>query len=158
VGAGGNISEATKDTLVDSLYLPGAITIGTSAGFTARLGANTMAQGTVFGAKYGYLFFATKGGFLKGDSNYGTQVSTTLGCLTGGSSCPTKEGIKDITEAAEVKPFKAPPKEPLGFTMSKTVIGGALIRVGQHLVGFVYLLEPPLGPLIMVVVRMALEG
>ena len=158
VGAGGNISEAAEDTLVGSSYLPGAIAIGTSAGFTAWLGANAVAQGTVFGAKYGYLFFATKGGFLKGDSNYVTQVSTTLGCLTGGSGCPTKEGIKDITKAAEVKPLKAPPEEPFSSAMPKAVIGGALIRVRQRFVGFVYLLEPLLGSLIMVVVRMMLEG
>jgi len=157
-GASGNISEATKDTLLDSPHLSGAITIGASAGLTAWFGANTMAQGAVFGARYSYLLFAAKGGFLKGDSNSVMQVGTAPGCLTGGSSCPTEESVEDITKAAEVKPLKASPKEPFGSTMSKAVIGGALIRVRQHFVGFVYLLELLLGSSLVVVVGMMLEG
>jgi len=69
------------------------------------------------------------------------KVITTLWSLTGSRVYPTKEGIKDVTKTAEIKPFKAPPEKPLSSTMPKAVIGSALVRVGEYLIGFVYLLE-----------------
>ncbi|GAI48204.1 unnamed protein product, partial [marine sediment metagenome] len=81
--AGCGCSEATKDTLLDSPYLAGAITVGASAGLTTWLTANTLAQGAVLGARYTYLLFTTKGGLFKGDSKLVAEVSTAPWSLTG---------------------------------------------------------------------------
>ena len=51
LSAGGSMNEATEDALLDSLYLPGAITARASAGLTTGLGANTLAQGAVLSAR-----------------------------------------------------------------------------------------------------------
>jgi hypothetical protein len=80
------------------------------------------------------------------------QVSTPLGCLAGGSSCPAEEGVENITKAAEVKSFKASPEKPLSTTMPKAVIGSTLISVGEHFVSFIYLFKPLFGPIIAVAV------
>ena len=42
--------------------------------------------------------------------------------------------------------------------MTKAVVGGALVRVREHFVGLVYLLELPLSITITVMVRMILES
>jgi len=52
LATGGSSTEATKDTLMDSAYLPGAITVGASAGLTAWFATNTLTQGAVLGAGY----------------------------------------------------------------------------------------------------------
>jgi len=41
--AGGGMGETTEDGLLDVAYLPGAITIGASSGFSTRLTAYTVA-------------------------------------------------------------------------------------------------------------------
>ena len=86
------------------------------------------------------------------------QVSTPLGRLASSSSCPSKEGVKNITKAAEVKSFKAPSEKPLSATMPKAVIGSALIRIGEHFVSFIYLFKLLLSPIIAVVVRVVFES
>ncbi len=86
------------------------------------------------------------------------QVSTSLWGLSGRRSCPPKEGVKDITKATDVKPFKALPEEPFAITMSEAVIGSALIRVRERFVGFVYLLKLLLSPVLAVMVGVILEG
>jgi len=78
--------------------------------------------------------------------------------LAGSSSCPAEEGIKDITKATKVEPFEAPAEKALGTAMPKAVIGGSLIRVGEHFVCLVYLLKSVLGPIITVVVGVIFEG
>ena len=42
--AGGDIGEATKEALLDSAHLPGAITVGASCWLSSWLGAHTLAQ------------------------------------------------------------------------------------------------------------------
>jgi len=108
--AGGNIGEATEDTLLDPPYLSGAITVGASAGLTTRFGADTVAQRAIFGAGYGYLLVTAKGGFLEVNRNSVMQVNPAPGCLTRGGRGTAKEGIKDVTEATEIKPLKASPE------------------------------------------------
>jgi len=156
--AGGGCSEATKDTLLDSPYLAGAITVGASAGLTTWFTANTLAQGAVLGARYTYLLFTTKGGLFKGDSKLVAEVSTAPWSLAGGRGCSPEEGFKDVTKATEIKPFKTSPEEPLSTAMPKAVIGSALVRVSEYLVGLVYLLKPVRSPILAVVVRVILKG
>jgi len=156
--AGCSCSEATKDTLLDSLYLAGAITVGASAGLTTWLAANTLAQGAVLGAGYTYLLFTTKGGLFKGDSKLVAEVSTASWSLTGGRGCSTEEGFKDVTKATEIKSFKTSPEKPLSTAMPKAVIGSTFIRVSEYLVGLVYLLKPLRSPILAVVVGVILKG
>ena len=86
------------------------------------------------------------------------QVGTRLGRLAGGSSCPLEKGVKNIAKTAEVKSFKAPPENSLSTTVPKAVIGNALIRVGEHFVGFIYLFKLLLGPIITIAVGVILKG
>jgi len=86
------------------------------------------------------------------------KVSPALRCLAScGSGAPTKESIEDTANTLKAKSLKAMPKEAF-TTMSEAVIGGSLFRVREHFVGFVYLLELLLGPIILVMVGMILEG
>jgi hypothetical protein len=97
-----------------------------------------MTQGAVLNARYIYLFFSTKGGLLKGDSNVVVKVSTVLRCLTARSSrSPSKKGVKDITEATEIKPVKAPLKGPFVTAVPEAVVSGTFIRVREHFKGLV---------------------
>jgi hypothetical protein len=127
--AGGDIGKTAEYGLLNPTYLPGAITIGATIRFTTRLTAPSMAQGTIFNAGYTYLFFATKGRLLKGDSEPAVEVSTTLWSLTGGRSRPTEKSVKDVTEAAKIKPLKTSPKNPPGTTKPKAVIGSPPVLV-----------------------------
>jgi len=86
------------------------------------------------------------------------EVSTLTGAVTGGSGCPAKEGVKDIAKATEAKPLKALSKGSLGTLMSKAVIGSTLIRIREHLICVIYLLEPLLSPVSVVVVGVIFEG
>jgi len=156
--AGGGISETTEDGLLHPAYLPGTITIWAASGLAAWLTANTMAQGTILGARYTHLLFTTKDRLFKGNSETIVQVSTAPWSLAGGRSRPTEEGIKDVTKTTEIKSLKTPPEKSLSTTMSKAVIGSALVRVGEHLIGFVYLLKPVRSPIPMVMVGMILKG
>ena len=156
--AGGNVGEAPKDVLLHPAYLSAAVTVGALAGWTIWRVTSTLAQRAVLSAGYIYLLFDTKGCLLEGDGNPVAEVGTGLWRLAGGRSCPAKEGIKDITKAAEIKSLKASPEEPFTATVSKAVIGSAFIRVGEHFVGFVYLLKPLLSSFLVVMVRMIAEG
>jgi hypothetical protein len=158
LATGVSSSEATKDALLDSVYLPGAITVGASAGLTTWFATNTLTQGAVLGARYIYLLFATKGCLVKGNGNRVTEVGTTLWSLTGSSGCPTKEGIENITKATEVKALKASSEKTLSTAVSKAVISSALFRVREHFISFIHLFELVCSPVIMVMVRMILEG
>jgi hypothetical protein len=158
LATGVSSSEATKDALLDSVYLPGAITVGASAGLTTWFATNTLTQGAVLGARYIYLLFATKGCLLKVNSNPVVQVSTALWSLTSGSSCPAEEGVKDIAKAAEVEAFKASAERSFGTAVAKAVIGSALIGVGEHFVSLICLLKFLPGIIIMVMVRVILKG
>ncbi len=156
--AGSGVNEATKQSLVGTANLPGAIAIGAPAGLATWLTANTVAQGAIFSTRYIYLLFATKGGFLKGDSNAVAQVGATLWCLAGSSGCPTKESIEYIAKAAEVEAFKASPERYSDTAVTKAVIDRALIGVGEHFVSLIYLLEFLPGIIITVMVRVILKG
>jgi hypothetical protein len=156
--ASSGVGEAAEEALLDSAHLPSAITVGASGGLTARFAANTLAQQAVLGAGYGYLFFTTQGGFLKGDGNSAAEVGTTLWCLVGGSGSPAKEGVEDIAEAAKVKALKASPEKSFGTTVAKAVIGSPLIWGRERFIGFVYLFESFPRLIIMIVVGVIFKG
>jgi hypothetical protein len=78
--------------------------------------------------------------------------------LTGSSGCPTKEGIENITKATEVKALKASPEKALSTAVSKAVISSALFKVREHFISFIHLLELVCSPVLVVMVRMILEG
>jgi len=86
------------------------------------------------------------------------EVSAAPWCLAGSRGHSAKEGIKYIAEATKVKALKAPPEKSLGTTMPKAVIGSALIRVTEHLKGFVYLLKLLLSSILVVTVRVILQS
>ena len=50
LGAGSGTGETTEYTLLDSVHLPAAITVGAAAGLATRFTANALAQGAVLGA------------------------------------------------------------------------------------------------------------
>jgi hypothetical protein len=161
LATGVSSSEATKDALLDSVYLPGAITVGASAGLTTWFATNTLTQGAVLGARYIYLLFATKGCLLKVNSNPVVQVSTALWSLTSGSSFPSKEVIKvlkNASDTAKSEAFEASPERSFGTAVSKAVIGSVLIGVGEHFVSLICLLKFLPGIIIMVMVRVILKG
>jgi hypothetical protein len=137
LGAGGNVSKAAEDTLLNPAYLPPAITARAAAGLAAWFRAGTLAQGAALSARYSYLLPATEGCLGKGNSYPGVQVSaaprypSSIGC------CSTEEGVKNITKAAEAKVFKALSEKAVGTTMPEAVIGSPLISISENLVGFV---------------------
>jgi hypothetical protein len=153
-----DISEATKDTLLNTAHLPGAITAGASSRLATRLAADALTQGAMLSAQNIYLLLATERCFLKGDTDIIVKVSTALWCLAGSRSYSAKEGIKDIAKTAEVKALKAPSEKPFGTTMPKTVIGGAFIRIREHFVSLIYLFKFFPGGIIVVMVRVIFKG
>jgi len=86
------------------------------------------------------------------------EVGTAPWCLTGSRSYSAKEGVKDIAKTAKVKALKSPPEKSFGTTVPKAVIGSALIRVTEHFVSLIYLLEFFPGSIIVVMVGVILKG
>ena len=158
LSAGSNIREAAKDSLLNPPHLPGAITVRALGRFGAWPGASTLTQGAVLSAQNIYFLLATKGGFLKGNSNIIGEVSTALWPPTDGTGGSAEEGIEDIAKTAEIKALKTAPEGSLSTTVTKAVVGAALIRVREHFVGLIYLLELLLSATITVMVRVILEG
>ena len=76
--------------------------------------------------------------------------------LSAGGGCSTEEGIKDITKA-EVKSIEASPEKTLTTAVTEAVIGGALINIGEYLVGLVDFLELLLSTVSMITVRVILK-
>jgi len=81
-----------------------------------------------------------------------------LGSAAGGCRRAAEEGIEDIPEAAHVEALEAPAEQPLGAAVAVAVVGGALLYIREHLVGFVHLLEPVPRLLVVVMVGVMLEG
>ena len=135
--ADGNVSKAAEDALLNPAYLPPAITARAAAGLATWLRAGTLAQEAALSARYSYLLPATEGCLFKGNSYSRVQVSAAPLCSASSGCCPTKEGIKNITEATEAKALKTLTKPPLGTTMPEAVIGSPLISISENLVGFV---------------------
>jgi hypothetical protein len=157
-GANSDIGEAAKDTLLNTTHLPRAITVGASGGLAAWLAANALTQGAVLSAQDFYLLLAPQRYFLKGDGGVVVEVGTALWRPAGGCGYPAEESVEDITEATKLKALKAPSKKPFGTTMPEAVIGGSFIQVGEHLVSLIYFFEFLPCLVVMVVVRVILEG
>jgi hypothetical protein len=153
--AGGGVSETPEKALVDAAHLPRAIAAGAFLGLGTGLGANAVAQGAVLGAQDTYLFFTAQRRFLKGGGKAVVKVGATLWSLAGGGGDSAEEGIKYIPEAAKVKALLPVSIDP---AVPEAVIGGTLVGVGEDFVGFVDLFEFFPGRIIMVVVRVILEG
>ena len=110
--------------------------------------------------------FAAVGGLLKGNFQLIPQVVALLGALAAGRSAhaAAEQLVENIAHAAHAAKVEAPrPAEGIaihaGSVKAKLVVPGALVRVGQHLVGLVQLLEAGLGLLVVgVQVGVALLG
>ena len=68
--------------------------------------------------------------------------------LTGSRASTAEEGFKDITEATEIESLTAPTEEIIGATVTEAIIGGSLIYIRKHLIGFIDLFKPGLGTVI----------
>jgi len=156
--AGGPGLEAAKNACLNPAHLSRTVTLGAAAWLAARLGTSALAIGTVFQSGYVYFILATEGSVFKGYVYIVVKVSTALRCLACGCGCPTEEGVKNITKPAKIKALKALSEKVTGAGVSKAVIGGTLVRVGEYLIGFTNFLELLRGTIFMVAVRVILES
>jgi hypothetical protein len=161
MGAGSNISKATKDALLNPADPPTTITGRTPTGLASWLRAAAPAQRALLSTRYIYFFLAAEGCLFKSNGYLVMQVGTAPGAPTSSGSGTTKEVIevlKDTAHSTKAKVFKATPEEAINASVPKTVVGRALFRVGKHFIGFVYFLKPCLSPILMVMVRVTLKS
>jgi len=161
MGAGSNIGKATEDALLNSADPPTTITGRALTGLASWLRATAPAQRTLLSARYIYFLLAAESCLFKSNGYLVVQVGTAPLPLSSSTSYTTEEVIKvlkNTAHSAKAKVFKATPEEAIDASVPKTVVGRALFRVGKYLVGFVYFLKPCLSPILMVMVRVALES
>ena len=100
------------------------------------------------------------------DGDTGTNMSMTVGACIGelealGDDCTVAEAAKTAEIAAEAAAKTAGIGVEVGVHTGKAVgiVAGALVRIGQHLIGLAYLLELLLGSLVAgVPVRVVFHG
>mmetsp|Transcript_8074 Transcript_8074/g.15670 ORF Transcript_8074/g.15670 Transcript_8074/m.15670 type:complete len:339 (-) Transcript_8074:288-1304(-) len=130
----------------------GAAGLGAGAG----LGTGAAAGLAAFPARDADLRFLAAGSFLERDFHRVAEVAATVDLLAGRTAprtgSPAEDVSKDVAEGLReaAKAFRTgatPPGAHVGVDagMAVLVIGRALLRVGQHLVGLLGLLELLLG-------------
>ena len=129
-----------------------------------------MAHGTVLDTLDIDLFFAAEGRFFKGQVQPGAHVFAPAGCLlgagpAGGAAEEFTENVAQVAEISESGESAAVARTAAGGIVgvhagkAVLVIAGALLIVGQDLVGLAHLLELLLGVLVTgIPVRVVLHG
>ena len=154
-GGGGGEGEAARSTL--DAHLAGAVAVGADLRGGAAGTARAVAGGAVFGAVEADLLLHASHGLLKGDGHVHPQRSAPLGGVGVGlaltaakpAKAAAEEGAEDVAQVhvAHVEPTEAAATKATGSEVgvhpgvTKLVILGPLVLVGQHLVGLVDLLE-----------------
>jgi hypothetical protein len=137
LGASGNVSKTTEDTLLNPAYLSIAIAARTAAWLAAWFRASTLAHRAALSARYSYLLLTTEGCLFKSNREPSLEVSAAPLRPTSSGCCSTEEGVKNITKAAKAKVFKALIKKALGTIMPEAIIGSPLISIRENFIGFV---------------------
>jgi|TARA_Y100000031_G_scaffold152395_1_gene195454 hypothetical protein len=157
-GTGSDIGEATENALLDSADLAAPPAFGTLVRACTRPTAAAVALRAILDSGYADFFFNPKGGFFQRNGKIAIKVSPLNRSMSGSRRRPTaKESIEDATHAVKAKSLEAATEIVL-TAMSEPVIGTTLIRVREHLVGFVYFLELLFSSVGPIVIGVVLEG
>ena len=173
LGAGGGGGEGKGPAAPLDTDLAAAVAVGADLRGGTRRAAGTVAVVAGFGSVEGDLLLTAEGRLLKADGNRRPQGVALHGAAarTAGAAAEAapEEGAEDIAQVdvAHVKPAEAAKAAPgsaraeigIHTRMAELVVAGALILVGQYLVGLIGLLEFSLGGLVAgVQIRVVLLG
>src|SRR5690606_54802 len=122
-------------------------------GLGARLRARTLACGAAIPGRHANLGDVAVGGLLERDLHRVTQVGAAIDVVAPGSGTTGAEDVaedvaKDIREATGATGSREAARIGVDAGMAEAVVGLALGRLGQDLVGFLDLLELGLGRLV----------
>ena len=141
--AGGDVDELAEDASLGATNLAAAVADGALARLGARLGAQAVADGARLAAVDLDLLLGAEDGLFEGERQAVVEVAAALRLSTPARAA--EEGVEDVAEAADVEAFEGAREGALGAGVPEAVVHGALLRVGEHLVGLVDLLEALLG-------------
>ena len=158
-GTGGNLGELTEQAALGAPHLPLAAASGAGIDRRARFAAVAGAVVADFDAGNGHFPGHAKGRFLESKGQLLLEVAAALRPPGPAAAGIAEKGVENIPETAEnIKAVKGAVKAvAVDPGVAEPVILGALLGVGQHLVGFVDFLELLLGPRILVPVGMKLH-
>ena len=151
----GGLYHSEGSPLADA-YLTGTAALRAGLGLGALGGAAAAAALTGFNLPVSNFFFASLGGFLKGNRHHGFGIAAAAGCIwIGTASAAAKTAAEEAVEnVAKIHAHTAGEGASAACTaaevrvnacMAELVITGALIFIGQHFIGFVDFLELRLG-------------
>ena len=137
----------------------GAVAVRADLRSSAGGAAGAVAVGAGLDAADAYLLRAAEGGLLKGDAQRGAYaLALARGVGVGARPAAAEEGVEyisevdvDVAEASEPAEAGAPASRPEGRIergVAELVVFGAVLLVGEDLVGLLYLLEAGLGLLV----------
>ena len=169
VRAGAHVLDGAKGRVGGGAHLARAVAGGAGLGLRAGLGARALAIFARLVAHEVDLLVAAPGRFLKGDGDIVAQVRAGHGALLAPGAAAAETAAKErreyvfhikaaeTAEAGEISIAAGAARARL--LMAEAVVLGALLGVGEHLIGLVDLLEFFLGVLVARVdVRVQLLG
>jgi hypothetical protein len=160
--AGGDVDKRAENRLLNLSHLTGAVALGAAHGLGARFGTRALAAGAGLMAQNLNLLFAAKGCLFEGNLETVLQVCTPAGSpprATSRAHAKAREEIfKDVFKTKATKTGIAGAGRALYASVTKAVIGGALLLVAQHLIGLADLFEALLGAGGFIHVRVILAG
>ena len=157
LAAGSHIYELAEYTALSLAHLPCTIAGRASFGLAPWLAFGAMTNRAYLSSYYFLLLLTAENLLFEGDSQAIMQVFTSLRPSTSCCASTAEEGFKDVPKASKAKAFKTSTTKPFDSGMSKSVVGSALIRIAENLIGLINLLKPLLSPLILVAIGMGLH-
>jgi len=135
-------------------YVTGTAAVVAGLGGGAGFCSGTRTVAALLYAAVGNFLFAAHSGFLKGKHDGLTNIAAAaggVGCVGSGGSAgeaAAEEAAENIAEVAEITEIKAAEATAAASAevgvdacVTELIVTGALLLVGENLVGFVYLLE-----------------
>jgi len=141
------------------LHLSAAVAVGAYLRCGARLTAAALAGGALLAALHGHVLFAAEGRLLERDGHAGADALAPLGRVGVppllAAESAAEEAAEDVAQIAEVEAARAAvcaacarPVAGVNAREAELVVPRLLLRIAEHLVGLVDLLELLLGLLV----------
>jgi hypothetical protein len=157
--AGPGLHEAAEGSVLGKLYLSGAAAVLTGFGGSPRLGAGTLTGITSFLAGHFNILLQAESGLFKSYIQVEPEVGAFNRPAPALAAASPEKHFEYIPESAKVGSAEAAVSLTVGGSVTKLIIPGSFVRVGQDLIGFGHFFKFCLGFLVIRIhVRVVFPG
>src|ERR1700674_2529136 len=155
-----HVHELAEDALLGAPHLAAAVALRAALRLRARLRPQTVAHRAQFRRLHLELLLDAEDRLLKRQRERPASVGAARWAALGARLCAAEERVEDVTQPADPEPLEAAReavRAALRRRVTEAVVQRALLRVGEHLVRLVHLLEAGFCLRLLVAVRVELH-